>query len=186
MTGAIVTLALALSLPTGLFSRGQTVAVVPAGPSAHGHGHAHATAPGHAHRHGYPATGGRILPPGPGYGWAFPNGNPDGYGYADYGTHLPLGFDRTPEYFYNRYYALLPEQTFLPSYYNPYVHRGQRYVPYAGCGGDHPLGGLPQGEVPSPIAPDEDAARRTPVVPVPDFTGRSEAPPVSGGPRTNP
>ena len=24
--------------------------------------------------------GGRILPPGPGHGWGFPNGNPDGYG----------------------------------------------------------------------------------------------------------
>lgn len=181
MTGAIVTLAMAMSLPTGLFSRGETVAVVPAGPAVHadGSGHAH-------HHHGYPAAGGRILPPGPGYGWAYPNGNPDVYGYADYGTYLPLGGDRIPEYFFNRYYAPLPEQTFLPSYYNPYVHRGQRYIPYAGCGGAHPFGGLPRGHVASPIHPDQDAATREPVVPVPDFTGRTEAPPVSGGPRITP
>jgi hypothetical protein len=177
MTGAIVTLAVALALPAGPFSRGRTVAVVPAGPAAHAHA---------GHAHGYPATGGRILPPGPGYGWGYANGNPDGYGYFDRGTYLPLGGDRTPEYFFNRYYTLLPEQTFLPSYYNPYVNRGQRYIPYAGCGGDHPFGGPPQGEVASPLQPDRDAARNQPVVPVPDFTGRTEAPPVSSGPRINP
>ena len=32
-----------------------------------------------------------IVPPGPGFGWGFPNGAIDGYGWVDYGYLLPLG-----------------------------------------------------------------------------------------------
>ena len=84
-------------------------------------------------------------PPGPGYGWGFPNGNPDGYGWCDHGDALPLGADRTAEYYFPRYFALPPDQMFLPTYYNPYMTRGQRYIAYAGCGGDHPAGGPADG-----------------------------------------
>jgi hypothetical protein len=126
------------------------------------------------HHHGY------ILPPGPGNGWGFPNGNPDEYGYLDYGTYLPLGGDRNPDYYFPRYYSLLPEQTFLPSYYNPYVQRGQRYIPYTACGGAHPFGGAPLASSETPENPDQRAARTEPFVTPPTFTGRTEAPPTAG------
>src|SRR3954469_19944917 len=83
------------------------------------------------------------MPPGPGYGWGFPNGNPDGYGFWDAGVYLPLGADRTSDYFFRRYYSVPADQMFMASYYNPYVTRGQRYLSYAGCGGAHPAGGPP-------------------------------------------
>lgn len=126
------------------------------------------------HHHGY------ILPEGPGYGWGFPNGNPDGYGYADYGTALPLGGDRTPDYYFPRYFSLMPEQCFLQSYYNPYTQRGQRYISWSGCGGEHPFGGPPVGSAETPIHPDREGQDRPPVVTPPSFTGNVEAPPVSG------
>ncbi len=57
-----------------------------------------------------------IMPPGPGYGWGFPNDNPDHYGWVDYGVDLPLGADRTPEYYFPRFLAVPPEQMFLQTY----------------------------------------------------------------------
>jgi hypothetical protein len=135
----------------------------------------------HPHPHHHHAPGGRIVGPGPGAGWGFPNGNPDGYGWVDYGTALPIGADRTPDYYFPRYFSSLPEQVFLPSYYNPYINRGQRYIPWTGCGGDHPFGGPPTGPSNSPIYPDREARSREPVVPVPTFTGEVEAAPVPGG-----
>ena len=119
-----------------------------------------------------PAPGGRILAPGPGSGWGFPNGNPDGYGWFDHGTALPLGADRTPEYFFPRYLAVPPDQLFFPTYYNPYVNRGQRYIPYAGCGGDHPMGGPPLGSASTPVYPYSDTAGFDPQLPLPTFSGR--------------
>ncbi len=47
-----------------------------------------------------------VLPPLPGYGAGFPNGNPDGYGWFDHGVNLPLTTDRTPEYYFPRYLAV--------------------------------------------------------------------------------
>src|SRR5262249_9121141 len=88
-------------------------------------------------------VGGRVMPPGPGYGWGFPTGNPEGYGYVDYGPYLPLSADRTPDYSFPRYFALPAVQVMPGTYYNPYVTRGQRYTPYAGCGGWHPASGPP-------------------------------------------
>lgn len=131
---------------------------------------------GHRHQHG-----GRILPPGPGAGWGFPNGNPDGYGWADYGTYLPLGADRTPDYNFPRNFALPPVQMFLPSYYNPYVTRGQRYIPYVGCGGAHPAGGPPSGPAVTPMHPYERSTGNRPLVPAPTYTGRTEASPEAPG-----
>ena len=78
MTSTIVSLALALAAGA-------------AGWGDHGH-----YPP--AYRHG----GGRIVADGPGYGWGFPNGNPDGYGWWDHGDALPLGANRTPEYYFPR------------------------------------------------------------------------------------
>ena len=128
-----------------------------------------------------PCPGGRILPPGPGDGWGFPNGNPDGYGWVDYGTFLPLGADRTVDYFFPRYYALLPEQLFMPSYYNPYVMRGQRYIAYTGCGGAHPFGGpAPASSVRSP-KPYDSQVGAGPVVTPPNISGRVESPPIPSG-----
>ena len=69
--------------------------------------HVHVHGPYHSHyRHP-----GRILPPGPGNGWGFPNGSPDGYGWYDVGTFLPLGADRTPDYYFPRYFAVPAEQS---------------------------------------------------------------------------
>jgi hypothetical protein len=140
-------------------------------------------------RHGGPgvfvgfglAQGGRIVPPGPGYGWGFPNGNPDGYGYVDYGTDLPLGADRTPDYYFPRHFAVPPVQAFFPSYYNSYMSRGQRYVPYAGAGGDHPMGGPPIASAALPTNPYNDTLGTVPRVNIAPFTGRIEAPPVNTG-----
>ena len=134
------------------------------------------------HSHNHMQSGGRITPPGPGYGWGFPNGQPDGYGWVDYGTTLPLGADRTPDYFFRRQFSVPANQLFFPTYYNPYVTRGQRYIPYTGCGGDHPAGRLPQGPAtlpmypgrPQPVTPN-DAIQATP------FTGVVEDNTASGG-----
>jgi hypothetical protein len=127
------------------------------------------------------AQGPYILPPGPGYGHGFPNGNPDGYGWYDTNFYLPLGADRTSEYYFRRYYAMPLEQMFMPNYYNPYVTRGQRFLTYAGCGGHHPAGGPPLGSASTPEHPYIDTIGTGPRVPIPDFTGRVEAPPVVSG-----
>ena len=124
---------------------------------------------------------GRILAPGPGYGWGFPNGNPDGYGWFDQGTALPLGADRVSEYFFPRYLSAPAEQMFFPTYYNPYVTRGQRYIPYAGCGGAHPMGGPPPGSAAMPVRPYSETEGSGPQAPLPTFSGRVEAPPISSG-----
>ncbi len=128
-----------------------------------------------------PAQGGQILAPGPGSGYGFPNGNPDGYGWFDHGTALPLGADRTAEYYFPRYLSAPADQLFFPTYYNPYVNRGQRYIPYAGCGGDHPMGGPPLGSASTPVSPSSSMAGSGPHVPLPTFSGRVEAPPISSG-----
>jgi hypothetical protein len=121
------------------------------------------------------------MPPGPGYGWGFPNGNPDGYGYWDPGCYLPLGADRTVDYFFRRYYAVPADQLFMPNYYNPYVTRGQRYLSYAGCGGLHPAGGPALGSADTPMHPYENTIGSGPRVTIPAFSGRIEAPPVNSG-----
>lgn len=130
-------------------------------------------------RHG--KTGGHILPPGPGLGWGFPNGQPDGYGYADYGVYLPLGGDRTAEYHFPRNFALPPLQAFPTTYYNPYVSSGQRYIPYVGCGGDHPAGRGPTGSAVMPMYPYEASYTGQPAIGVPRFSGRVEGTPVPSG-----
>ncbi len=130
----------------------------------------------------HPHGGGEILRRGPGDGWGFPNGNPDGYGWYSVGTALPLGADRTPEYYFPRHMAVEPAVLFFPNYYNGYVTRGQRYIPYVGCGGFlHPAGGRPPAPATLPSRPYRDATEAEPTVAVPAFTGRSEAPPINSG-----
>jgi len=123
----------------------------------------------------------RILPDGPGYGWGFPNGNPDGYGWFDYSTWLPLGANRTEEYYFPRYFTVPVEQMFMPNYYNPYLTRGQRYISYTGCGGDHPAGGVPRGSANTPIHPYAETLGTGRSVPFRPFTGRVEATPINSG-----
>jgi hypothetical protein len=130
----------------------------------------------------YYQFGGRIMPPGPGYGWGFPNGHPDGYGYWDAGDRLPLGSDRTVDYFFRRYFSVPSDQLFMPNYYNPYVTRGQRYLPYTGCApGFHPAGGPALGSANTPLHPYQDTLGTGPRVAIPEFNGRVEAPPVNSG-----
>ena len=131
--------------------------------------------------HRWFAPGGKILAPGPGYGWGFRNGNPDGYGYFDHGDALPLGSDRVAEYYFPRYHSLPPTQLFLPSYYNPYLTRGQRYLPFAGGGGDHPAGSYPMGSASTPVHPYQDTIGSGPKVNVPPFNGRVGAAPIPSG-----
>jgi hypothetical protein len=121
------------------------------------------------------------MPPGPGYGWGFPNGNPDGYGFWDAGTYLPLGANRTSDYYFRRYYSVPVDQMFMPNYYNPYVTRGQRYLSYAGCGGEHPAGGPALGSADTPVNPYQSTIGSGPRVTIPPFSGRIEAPPVNSG-----
>ena len=125
--------------------------------------------------------GGHILPPGPGAGWGFPNGQPDGYGWVDYGTYLPLGANRTPDYYFPRNFALPPLQAVPQTFYNPYVSNGQRFIPYTGCGGDHPAGRPAQASAMLPIHPYEDLVGTKPVVTPPRFQGRVESAPVPSG-----
>ena len=122
-----------------------------------------------------------ILPPGPGDGWGFPNGFPDGYGWADYGPYLPLNADRTADYYFPRYYVVPPEQMFFPTFYNPYETRGQRYIPYVADGGAHPAGGAPTGPADLPVRPYASMPGRRPFAPVPRLNGRAEAPFVPSG-----
>jgi hypothetical protein len=159
MASTIVSLALALVAGAG---------------TAAGHG---PSCPNYPHRH----AGGRIVADGPGDGWGFPNGNPDGYGWVDYGDALPLGANRTPEYYFPRYLATPPNQAFMPTYYNPYITRGQRYLPYAGCGGEHPAGGPPLVSALTPTHPYQETLGHGPQVVVPPFSGRIGAPPVNSG-----
>jgi hypothetical protein len=127
-----------------------------------------------------PPEGGE-LGPGPGNGWGFPNGNPDGYGFWSPGSKLPICSGRSSEYYLQRYFMLPPCQLMLPQYFNPYVMRSQRYIPYTGCGGCHAFS--------EPIKPtylslkpyDNEPADPTPVVRVPRFVGTSEAAPVNSG-----
>jgi hypothetical protein len=121
------------------------------------------------------------MPPGPGYGWGFRNGNPDGYGFWDAGIHLPLGADRTSDYYFRRYYSVPGDQMFMPNYFNPYVTRGQRYLTYAGCGGWHPAGGPALGSADTPTNPYQNTIGSGPRVTIPAFSGRVEAPSVNSG-----
>ena len=122
-----------------------------------------------------------ILPDGPGDGWGFPNGQPDKYGWVDYGVFLPLGANRTPEYYFPRYFAVPPMQMFPQTYYNCFETRGQRYIPYVGAGGDHPAGGPPISsshlpESPYTAMPDDRAQ-----VELPPLNGAIEVSPLSSG-----
>ena len=117
-----------------------------------------------------------ILPPGPGDGWGFLNGFPDGYGWFDHSPYLPLNADRTAEYYFPRYYVVPPEQMFFPTYYNPYETRGQRYLPYVAGGGAHPAGGAPPGPSDLPVRPYASMNDSKPYTPVPRLNGRSQAP----------
>jgi hypothetical protein len=125
--------------------------------------------------------GGRIMVDGPGYGWGFRNGNPDGYGWVDYSQGLPLGDNRTPDYFFPRYHAAMPDQMFFPTYYNPYISRGQRYLPWTNCGGAHSAGGPPQGSAVMPVHPYNETLGNQAIRPQPTFNGRVEAAPINPG-----
>jgi hypothetical protein len=159
MTAAIVTVGLTMAMNS--FGLAQDV----------GAPHVHA----HRARHLY------ILPPGPGDGWGFPNGAPDGYGWVSYGWYLPLGGDRTAEYFFPRYFAAPPDQMFFPTYYNCFETRGQRYIPFVGAGGDHPAGCLPLGPSDLPVTSRDAQPDTGPVTTVPRLNGRIEAPAAPAG-----
>jgi hypothetical protein len=134
-------------------------------------------APTHQHHYHFDY----IMPPGPGDGWGFPNGNPDGYGWVDYDVFLPLGADRTAEYFFPRYFSATAMQMIPQTYYNPFETRGQRYIPYCGAGGEHPMGGPPIASAHLPVSPYAAVPDNVPVVRVPRLNGRVEAPPLSSG-----
>ena len=89
-------LALALMLTASPAARAGDV---PCNNPAHHHGNNYDFSPPTSYRGG-------ILPAGPGYGYGFPNGNPDGYGWWDHGGYLPLGANRTAEYYFNRKFAV--------------------------------------------------------------------------------
>jgi hypothetical protein len=170
MTATIV----ALSLSLALSSTGQGL------PPEYTHDHIHGHVAGNGHHHGH-SSGDHIVPPGPGDGWGFPNGNPDHYGWVNYGTDLPLGVDRTPDYYFPRFLSVPPEQMFIQTYYDCYQTRGQRYIPYAGSGGEHPMGGAPDTSAELPFSPFGSLRGQKPVIPVPHLNGRVEAEPIPSG-----
>jgi hypothetical protein len=132
----------------------------------------------HVYKHSIPRY---ILPPGPGDGWGFPNGAADDYGWVDYGCYLPLGADRIAEYYFPRFNSVQADQLFVPTYYNPFETRGQRYIPFVAAGGDHPAGGLPLGPSDLPVTTRDAMPDKGPVTPVPRLNGRVEAPPTPAG-----
>lgn len=160
MTAAIVTVSLTLAM------------------NSFGLGYEPAYGYGYGHNHSQPRY---ILPPGPYPGWGFPDGHPDDYGWVDYGVYLPLGADRTAEYFFPRYFASPVEQMFFPTYYNPFETRGQRYIPYVAAGGDHPAGCLPLGPSDLPVTTRDSMPDSGPVTTVPRLNGRVEAPVAPSG-----
>jgi hypothetical protein len=133
----------------------------------------------YAERHRSPHHTDFILPPGPGDGWGFPNDRPELAGWFDPGVYLPLGADRTADYFFPRFLSVPPEQMFLQTFYNPFETRGQRYVPYVAAGGDHPAGGAPISSAALPVNPYADVDDDRPVTPVPRLKGKVEATPLS-------
>lgn len=183
MTTAIMTLGLVLA------TAGPGDCPNPAGCPYRGQHHHHAVEGHHASRRArivhdfFHGSGGFILPPGPGDGWGFPNGDRTNAGWYSPGDRLPLGADRTADYYFPRYFASPPEQMFLGTYYNPYVTRGQRYIPYAGAGGAHPAGGPPPDTAETPMYPYTSMDDSQPVTAVPTLEGRVDAPPLpaSGG-----
>lgn len=122
-----------------------------------------------------------FLPPAPGLGVGYPGDNPDRYGWVDDQTYLPIGADRTAEYYFPRYFSAPPEQLFLWTFWNPYQTCGQRYIPYCGAGGEHPMGGAPVSSAALPLKPFTDTPDTGPLVPIPRLNGRVEAPPVPSG-----
>ncbi len=166
MTTTIVTLTLALAL--GGTAQCPDPARCPLGRQPHRHSAGH-------------GSGGWVLPPGPGDGWGFPNNNPDGYGWVDTGPLLPLGADRTAEYYFPRYFVVPIDQAFMGTYYNPFVNRGQRYLPYTGNGGCHPMGGPPLDSAKTQVKPYSSLTNNRTVVPVPRLNGRVEAPVDNSG-----
>ena len=139
------------------------------------------TCPHRQHHHHGHRSGGYVEPKGPGDGWGYPNGNPDGYGWHDPAPYLPLGADRTAEYFFPRYHAVPPEQLFMGTYYNPFVNRGQRYLPYTGNGGCHPMGGPPLASAETPVRPYSSLSDVAPVTRIPRLNGRVQAPVENSG-----
>jgi len=122
-----------------------------------------------------------VAPPEPGFGAGYANGNPDGYGWHDFGVKLPLTADRTPEYYFPRYLSVPPSQLFMPNYYNPYVSRGQRFLPFAGCGGPHPVSRPPTVSAEEPVHPYSATMNTQPRTAIPTFNGRVEAQPINPG-----
>lgn len=184
MTTAIMALGLVLA------AAGPGDCPNPAGCPYRSQHHHHAVAGGHGHGHGhgqaasdFHGSGGFILPPGPGDGWGFPNGDSVNAGWYSPGDRLPLGADRTADYYFPRYFASPPEQMFLGTYYNPYVNRGQRYIPYTGAGGDHPAGGHPLDSAETPVYPYTSLDNSRPMTTVPNLSGKVDVQPLpaSGG-----
>ncbi|WP_165249697.1 hypothetical protein [Paludisphaera soli] len=178
MTAAIMTLGLALAVG----GVGQGPACPGCAQRVHHHHQGHGGHAAHGHG-GHGRSAGWILPPGPGDGWGFPNGDPHNAGWYSPGHYLPLGADRTADYHFPRYLAVPPEQMFPGTDYNPYVNRGQRYLPFAGAGGDHPAGGPPLDSSTTSVQPYTSMDGAKPTSPVPTFSGRVDAPPLpaSGG-----
>jgi hypothetical protein len=67
-----------------------------------------------------------------------------------------------------------PQQAFMGTYYNPYVNRGQRYLPYTGNGGDHPMGGPAPDTAETLVRPYSSLVSDRPVTRVPRLRGRVE------------
>ena len=56
------------------------------------------------------------------------------------------------------------------------MNRGQRYLPYTGNGGDHPMGGPPIASAITSVRPYSTLSNSVLAAPVPTLRGRVEAP----------
>jgi hypothetical protein len=69
----------------------------------------------------------------------------------------------------------------MGTYYNPFVNRGQRYLPYTGNGGCHPMGGPPLASAETPVRPYSSLSDVAPVTRIPRLNGRVQAPVENSG-----
>ena len=109
---------------------------------------------------------------------------PDGYGWVDFGDKLPLTADRVARLLTSPAIGRSRRhRCSCRTYYNPYISRGQRFMPYTGCGGPHPMSGAARvlGRRGRPPV-HQGTLNNVPQTPeAPTFTGKVEAPAVNPG-----
>ena len=99
---------------------------------------------------------------------------------SDYGVDLPLGADRTAEYYLPTLLRCSSGSDVYSDVLQPIRDARPALYSLLGAGGDHPAGGPPTGSAALPVTPYADEPN-TPVVRVPRLSGSVEAGPLPSG-----